>query len=150
MLNILKERLLLLFWLLVCNKEMITVCDQSVAERFIEELPELEVSKELERGLVSTFQYMHQSVVAASELYLQVCIICSNIDNRSTFIHYLYIFRTNAFCFQWITFNKTKLNTCTCNIKEWSVWLVKDIYVDKFVSLLLYLDQHTLDLILCW
>lgn len=64
---------------------MITVCDQSVAERFIEELPELEVSKELERGLVSTFQYMHQSVVAASELYLQVCIIRSNINNR--FIH---------------------------------------------------------------
>lgn len=94
---------------------MITVCDQSVAERFIEELPELEVSKELERGLVSTFQYMHQSVVAASELYLQVCIICSNIANRSTFIHYLYIFRTNVFCFQWIKFNKTKLNTYAFN-----------------------------------
>ncbi|KAG8266243.1 hypothetical protein J6590_076519 [Homalodisca vitripennis] len=44
---------------------------QSVAERFLDELPELEISKVLEQGIVTTFQYMHQSVVTASEHYLQ-------------------------------------------------------------------------------
>ncbi|XP_054262356.1 dynein axonemal heavy chain 1-like [Macrosteles quadrilineatus] len=44
---------------------------QSVAERFMEDLPQLEVSKEVQGGIVRTFQYMHQSVVTASELYLQ-------------------------------------------------------------------------------
>lgn len=48
------------------------VLQQSVAERFLSDLPELEITPEIERGLISTFQYMHQSVVKASDRFLQV------------------------------------------------------------------------------
>ncbi|RZF38667.1 hypothetical protein LSTR_LSTR003473, partial [Laodelphax striatellus] len=44
---------------------------QSVALQFLDEMPELDVSPEIQDGIVITFRYMHQSVVEASTLYLQ-------------------------------------------------------------------------------
>ncbi|KAF5270064.1 hypothetical protein FQA39_LY08476 [Lamprigera yunnana] len=44
---------------------------QSVALQFLEEIQELNVSTDVLNGIVVTCQYMHASVVEASELYLQ-------------------------------------------------------------------------------
>ncbi|XP_049940877.1 dynein axonemal heavy chain 1-like, partial [Schistocerca serialis cubense] len=44
---------------------------QSVAMRFMDEMPELDVTEEILNGIVITCQYMHQSSADASEQYLQ-------------------------------------------------------------------------------
>nr|CAD7577359.1 unnamed protein product [Timema californicum] len=45
---------------------------QNVALQFLDDMPDLDVSQEVLKGIVVTCQFMHQSVVDASELYLQV------------------------------------------------------------------------------
>ncbi|CAG2054550.1 unnamed protein product [Timema podura] len=44
---------------------------QNVALQFLDDMPDLDVSQEVLKGIVVTCQFMHQSVVDASELYLQ-------------------------------------------------------------------------------
>nr|CAD7413475.1 unnamed protein product [Timema poppensis] len=44
----------------------------NVALQFLDDMPDLDVSQEVLKGIVVTCQFMHQSVVDASELYLQV------------------------------------------------------------------------------
>ncbi|XP_044735429.1 dynein axonemal heavy chain 1-like [Chrysoperla carnea] len=44
---------------------------QSVALQFLKEIPDLNVSKEVLDGIVVVVQYMHQTVVTASDLFLQ-------------------------------------------------------------------------------
>lgn len=51
---------------------------QNVGLQFLDDMPELIVSPEVLKGIVVTFQFMHQSVISASALYLQVCTITLN------------------------------------------------------------------------